>query len=155
MNIVWTSWSDNKFRGYILFWLYKVSWFFNSRGSYSSLKQLCKTTFICYIWEYFQYHKCSYLFLSVAFTLFSGNFCCKKVWWYIFDYTLSNKILCLLRNLSGKKSIYFWQSKFKIFVWFSVYVFAGYNQSLWQKSNIILFFIFKYVTYINSLPLNP
>ena len=37
----------------------------------------------------------------------------------------------------------------------TVFVFVGYNQSLRRKSNFILLCIFKYVTYINSHPVNP
>ena len=49
VNIVWTSWSDNKFKCPILFRSYDVSWFFNSGGSYSSLKRIFKTTLTYYI----------------------------------------------------------------------------------------------------------
>ena len=37
----------------------------------------------------------------------------------------------------------------------SVFVFAGYDQSLQRESNFILFYVFNYVTYINPHALNP
>ena len=46
-------------------------------------------------------------------------------------------------------------NKLIIFVWLFVSFFTGYNQSLRWKSSFTLFWIFNYVTYINSHPLNP
>ena len=85
-----------------------------------------------------------------------------KVWWYIFDYTLSNKILFLSTNWLGKhqlvsskyedfrmifelvrKSIFehldIWTYMFCVIIWD---FYARYNQSLQWENNFILFCIF-------------
>ena len=69
------------------------------------VKQLLQITFE----NSFRYHKCYYLFLSFGFTFSNPKLFCKKVWWYIFDFStiyLIQKSTLSIKKLVGKKSTF-------------------------------------------------
>ena len=96
----------------------------------------------------------------------SVKFCCKKVWWCVFYYVPSNKVLCLSKNwwkkyqsISSKyesfrmifklvrKSTFEQNYTFYVIIW----DFFGRAQS---ENNFMLFFFFNYVTFTKPHPLN-